>query len=75
MTYKEMVERVRKRIKGMKVGPAFYDALRCVKKDPRLAHERKLDPKNKKSPFTFFYSDASVDAVVRLLAEETATVE
>ena len=72
MTYNEFVARVRKRITGFKLSPAFHAAKERVKADQRLAHERRLDPKNKKSPVTFFYADAAVDAVVRELAEASA---
>lgn len=55
-TYNELKEKAKKRYCDFKLNDIFYEHLKEVKSKPKLYFERKLDPKNPKSPTKPFYS-------------------
>ncbi|MBF1416686.1 DUF3644 domain-containing protein [Prevotella histicola] len=55
-THQDLVDNAKERYTDIKFNSTFYEHLREVKSNSKLYHERKLDPKNSKSPIKPFYS-------------------
>ncbi len=67
-TYHAFTARLRKRLPGLKLNKAFHDAMKPIKQNPRFVFRRRLDPRDPKcTVYKDFFSDAAVDAAVKVL--------
>ena len=62
-----LVRRLKKRVTYLKQNGEFNSVVGTLRRDPRLAGERKLDPSKQRGPSTWRYADAMVEAVEKQL--------
>ena len=56
LSYADVKTKATSKYIGLKVNNKFHSVMKEIKTDEKLAHNRKLDPKNPKSPTKFFYN-------------------
>ena len=71
MNYEALILRLNRRVSGFKQSKAFHVVLAKLKKDPRLAFNRQLDPTKKRATSMYLYADAMVDAVAIRMRENS----
>lgn len=65
LSYQEVSERCRKEIPGFKQNRVFTGIMRELKENKSLCHERKLNPKSKKTSITTLYAEQVIDEIKR----------
>ena len=55
-SYSQLVDICRERYSDFKANQRFHGAMKSINEDPSCVHERRLDPKNEKSPRKRFYN-------------------
>ena len=70
LSYNDMCTHCKSLIVGFKQGKMFNDIMGEIKKDPRFAFTRRLNPNNSKSSKTTFYTNDAVGEVVSRYSTE-----
>jgi hypothetical protein len=73
LTYETLVERLQERYSDFKVNKAFHNRRKRLEGDPKLTHERKLDPFNKNSAKKRFYAPGMVDRFDAFYTKKSTT--
>lgn len=71
LSYQEVCERCRSEIPNFKQGKVFYDIMKKLKGNQSLCHERRLNPKSKKTSMTTLYAEQIVQEIKAQYEAET----
>ncbi len=69
LSFADVRTRCKERIEGFKQGNRFYQIMNEIKQNPEFSYVRKHNPNSKSSSNTIFYSESSVEEIVRRYKE------